>query len=233
MTTAAAAPIKRSRVMTSITDVPDKVGATDDELVLQSLDGDEAAFAMLVGRHERRVFNILASFVRQTDIREDIAQETFVKAYLSLSTYRRGERFDRWLARIAVNACYDHLRRVQRRQEYTFSDMTEDESLWLETATSHTAEALHVEQQQQAIAKDIADRLLDSLAVEDRMVLVMMERDGYSTEEIADMTGWSKAKVKVRAFRARHQMRQALDRLLAHSERLQKKASSSKRKAVL
>ena len=184
------------------------------------------------GRHERRVFNILASFVRQADVREDIAQETFVKAYLSLSTYRRGERFDRWLARIAVNACYDHLRRVQRRQEYTFSDMTEDESVWLENATSHTAETLHMEQEQQTLAKDMADRLLATLTVEDRMVLVLMERDGYSTEEIADMTGWSKAKVKVRAFRARHQMRQALERLLAHSDRLQKKAKNSKLRVV-
>ena len=225
MTTAAAAPIKHSRVIQNVTD---NLGATDDELVSQSLEGSESAFALLVARHERRIFNILASFVRQSDIREDIAQETFVKAYLSLGTYRRGERFDRWLARIAVNACYDHLRRVQRRQEYTFSDMTEDESQWLETATSHTAETVHLEHEQAAMAKDIADRLLASLSVEDRMVLVLMERDGFSTEEIADITGWSKAKVKVRAFRARHQMRQALERLLAHSDRLQKKAKSAK-----
>lgn len=225
MTAATVAPIKQNSLMQTASD---NFGTTDDELVTQSLEGDEAAFAQLVQRHQRRIFNILASFVRQADVREDLAQETFVKAYLSLSTYRRGERFDRWLARIAINTCYDHLRRLQRRPEYSFSDMTEDESLWLESATSGTAGAIHLEREQQKLAKDIADRLLATLAAEDRLVLILLERDGFSTEEIAAITGWSKAKVKVRAFRARHQMKQALDRLLAQSDRLQKKAQTGK-----
>ncbi len=79
----------------------------DDALVDAVLGGDETAFESLFSRHSRRIFTIARHFFRQQDTVEDVVQETFTKAYVSLSSYRRGASFAHWLARIAVNNCYD------------------------------------------------------------------------------------------------------------------------------
>jgi len=202
---------------------------TDDELVELSLTGDGDAFEQLVRRYSKRMLDIAGSFFRQRDMREDVVQEAFAKAYFSLNTYHKGERFDRWLARITVNACYDQLRRMKRRPEYVFSEMTEDEATWLEEVTCGYATELHVDKERKEAAKELADMLLASLSADDRLVIILLEREELSVAEIAELTGWSKAKVKIKAFRARQAMRRALDRMTAQAERLRRKARGGKK----
>ena len=77
-----------------------------------------------------------------------------------------------------------------------------------------------IERQREAI--DISDRLLAKLEPEDRLVLVLMDRDGYSVKEISELTGWGQSKIKVRAFRARRTLRAEMKRLLISAERKQR-----------
>src|SRR5438552_3972829 len=117
---------------------------SDDALIERTLAGDESAFEHLVTRHGRRVFAIARHFFRHPETVEDIAQETFAKAFFSLASYRRGASFEQWLAKIAVNNCYDELRKRKKRGEMTLADLTEDEGVWLENKLAHASFDIHL-----------------------------------------------------------------------------------------
>jgi len=201
-------------------------GASDfdeDEQIRRTLNGDHDAFELLVRRFSPRVFNIIGSFFRRRDMIEDIAQEVFTKAFFSLASFTLGRSFEAWVAKIAVNACYDQLRAMRRRSEnQTPQYAAEQEDDWLELQMLQAARDRHASAERQREAADTAERLLTKLDPEDRVVLVLMDRDGYSVSEISEMTGWGQSKVKVRAFRARRVLRAAMKRLLMNAERKQR-----------
>ena len=198
-------------------------GFDEDDLIRRTLAGDHDAFELLVRRFSPRVFNIIGSFFRRRDMIEDIAQEVFTKAFFSLASFTLGRSFEAWVAKIAVNACYDQLRAMRRRSEnQTPQYAAEQEDDWLELQMLQAARDRHASAERQREAADTAERLLTKLDPEDRVVLVLMDRDGYSVSEISEMTGWGQSKVKVRAFRARRVLRAAMKRLLMNAERKQR-----------
>lgn len=201
---------------------------TEDEVIKRSLAGDQEAFESLVRRHSPRVFNIVGSFFRRRDMVEDIAQEVFTKAFFSLSSFTLGRSFEAWVARITVNACYDHLRSQRRRIEYQMPRSGEQEDEWFELQMLDVARDRHASAERQRDAAEVAERLLAKLTPEDRVVLVLIDRDGFSIKEVSEMTGWGESKIKVRAFRARRQLRGAMKRLLLNAERKQGKLKAGK-----
>ncbi len=194
----------------------------EDDLIRRTLAGDHDAFEALVRRHSPRVFSIVSSFFRRRDLVEDIAQEVFAKAYFSLASFTLGRSFEAWVAKITVNACYDHLRAQRRRAEYQVAREGEPEDDWFELQMLEAARERHASEERKREAQQISERLLAKLDPEDRIVLVLMDRDGYSVKDIADMTGWGQSKIKVRAFRARRVLRAEMKRLLLSAERKQK-----------
>jgi RNA polymerase sigma-70 factor (ECF subfamily) len=195
---------------------------SDDDLIRRSLAGDQDAYEVLVRRYSPRVFNIIGSFFRRRDMIEDIAQEVFIKAYFSLASYTLGRSFEAWLAKITVNACYDELRAMRRRSEQSLPEYAEREDEWLELQMLEAARDRHASAERQREAVEIAERLLAKLDPEDRLVLVLIDRDGFSVKEVSQMTGWGQSKVKVRAFRARRALRAAMKRMLLSAERKQR-----------
>jgi RNA polymerase sigma-70 factor, ECF subfamily len=118
-----------------------------------------------------------------------------------------------WLTRIATNTCLNLLRAAKRRPELVTSDLTEDETTWLERVSdSSRGHSLNAEQK--VIAVDLAERVLATLTAEDRLALTMIDGEGASVNDVAQATGWSESKVKVRAFRARKKAREVLQKLL-------------------
>jgi RNA polymerase sigma-70 factor, ECF subfamily len=190
-----------------------QASSIDDHLIELSLAGDEDSFAQLVARQSRRVFTIARHFFRNPETVEDIAQETFTKVFFSLSSYRRGASFEQWVARIAVNNCYDELRRRRKRAESLLTELSEDDAAWLENKLAHVSFDRHLGELESERAAEVADRLLVSLSPDDRFILLLLHAEESSVREIAQLMGWSEAKVKIRAFRARHAMRKALTRL--------------------
>jgi RNA polymerase sigma-70 factor, ECF subfamily len=194
----------------------------EDELIVRSLAGDYDAFEALVRRHSARVFSIIGSFFRRRDMVEDISQEVFAKAYFSLGTFTRGRSFEAWVARIAVNACYDQLRAQRRRLDQQVPHESQKEDEWFELQMLEVARDRHASAERQRDAAEIADRLLAKIDPEDRMVILLIDRDGFSVKEVSEMTGWGQSKVKVRAFRARRTLRAAMKRLVLSGERMQR-----------
>ena len=194
----------------------------EDDLIKRSLSGDHQAFEVLVRRYSPRVFSIIGSFYRRRDMVEDIAQDVFSRAYFSLASFTLGRSFEAWVAKIAVNACYDQLRAQRRRMEYQMPLSADHDDEWFEMQMLDVAQARHSSAERQREAADTCERLLSRIDPEDRIVLVLMDRDGYSVKEISDLTGWGQSKVKVRAFRARRTLRAAMKRLMMSAERKQR-----------
>lgn len=179
---------------------------SDKYLIEQVLGGDEKAFETLFEKYKRLVGSIAVNYFRQTDKIEEVIQKTFVKAYFELKNFRGNHRFSfaSWISRIAVNVCLDTLRSEKRRNESL--DLTESESSSLNSIVDSTELEL--------INQDLVEKLLAKLEAEDRMVLQMLDGEERSVREVAELTGWSLAKVKVRAYRARKSLRKILKRLL-------------------
>ncbi len=188
------------------------VEPTDDALVSATVAGDEGSFEQLFERHRRQVARIGGRFFLQRDQIEEIIQDTFTKAYFALSTYHgtHAASFKAWLTQIAVNCCYDHLRRARRRPEQGFGDIEESEAQ--EFAAQLRSPPMDVETQ--LVSRDLAAKLLSRLSADDRLVLTLLDVEGFSVAEIAEMTSWSVSKVKVRAHRARANLRRVLQRYL-------------------
>lgn len=185
---------------------------TDDALVAASGSGDEAAFEQLFERHRRQVARIAGRFFPQREQIEEIIQDSFTKAYFALGTYHGTHEasFRAWLTQIAVNTCYDQLRRLRRRPEHTVEEFDDQEAHefagQLRAAGSDIEGAL--------VSRDLALKLLARLSAEDRLVLTLLDVEGFSVAEIAEMTNWSVSKVKVRAHRARAHLRRVMQRFL-------------------
>jgi RNA polymerase sigma-70 factor (ECF subfamily) len=153
-------------------------------------------------------------FFSDPELARDIAQESFLKAYAALSTYRREMPFTAWLRAIVINLCYDELRRRKRRPEELVGDFTEEEHGWMQLVSSATPEEIVGEAEERRESHNLAHRLLDSLRPEDRMVLVMKDSEDMPVSDIAETLGWSEAKVKIRAFRARQMLRKQAERMM-------------------
>jgi RNA polymerase sigma-70 factor (ECF subfamily) len=137
-----------------------------------------------------------------------------LKAFAQLKSFEGRGSMEGWLTRIATNTCLNMLRSSKRRPEVVTSDLSDDETEFLETVSSQMGrETLNAEQK--VVAVDLAARLLETLSPEDRLALTMIDGEGASVNEVAEATGWSESKVKVRAFRARKKAREALEKLLS------------------
>ena len=186
------------------------IEATDESLVNAARGGDDSAFEQIFERHRRRITRMVGRFFNRPERVEEILQDVFTKVYFALGAYsaERGSSFSAWLSRVAINSCYDELRRARRRPESSISDITSDEIVWLnsqmkpESATGDAESAV--------IARDLANKLLARLSADDRIVLTLLDAEELSVAEIAALMGWKVSKVKVRAHRARQSLRRVL-----------------------
>ena len=150
---------------------------------------------------------------------EEVAQEVFLKAFTQLESYEGRGSMEGWLTRIATNTCLNMLRGAKRRPELTVSELTHDENEWLDEKLMNVADEKHRSVEQDLIAADLADRVLGVLSPEDRLALTMIDGDDASIKEVAEITGWSESKVKVRALRARRRVRETMEKLLSGKKR--------------
>jgi RNA polymerase sigma-70 factor, ECF subfamily len=186
--------------------------SSDADLVAEVVKGNATSFEQLFERHRQRVASIAGRFFQHSPQIEEIVQETFIKAYFGLADFSQYQvdSFAQWLARIAFNSCYDELRRQSRSPARILTDFDEAEREQLRAITG--VEATTVEST--AINRDLAHKLLRQLSAEDRLVLVLLDVEGLSMAEIAHLMNWSSPKVKIRAFRARTDLRRLLKKFL-------------------
>jgi RNA polymerase sigma-70 factor (ECF subfamily) len=181
---------------------------TDKQLVELVLAGEEAAFEQIFDRHKRLVATIANRYFKSPEQIEEIIQISFTKVYLELKNFRGNHdfSFNSWLGRVTTNVCLDALRSRKRKPENLLCELSADEAeiLFADVPPENkTAENLIVE-------RDLADKLLSSLPAEDRAILQMLYEEEMTIGEVAEVTGWSSSKIKIRAYRARGVLRKTL-----------------------
>src|SRR5262249_37234168 len=186
----------------------------DDELVVSVRSGDETAFARLFERHRHMVARLGYRYFSRREQVEDVLQESFIKAYLGLGRYQDGSErpFVSWLARITRDTCYDELRGRERRSENNIGDLSDEEAAYL---TEHLRDlSANGNVESTAVSRDLASKLLARLKPDDRLVLALLKQEELSIAEIAELMGWTTAKVKMRSHRAQQGLRKVLRKFL-------------------
>ncbi len=196
---------------------------TEARLIQQAQEGDQRAFEALLRLHDRRVFALIGSFIRRRQDVEDLAQDVFLKAYLALGRFRPGAPFAPWLKRIAVNTCYDHLRKIRRRPEVALDDLAGNEKAYLSAGG---------ESGDRVAARDLAERILATLPPKDRLAITLREVQGLEIAEIARALGCTRPAAKVRLFRARRAMQATLQRMIRQEEQMGNRSRRSEQNEV-
>jgi RNA polymerase sigma-70 factor, ECF subfamily len=180
----------------------------DAELLGRIRAGAVDEFAELVRRHQARVFGILFRYERDAQRREDLAQETFLKAWRALAQFDGRAPFEHWIARIAVRTALDHLRREKKHKSTVgFDELGEDALDWLRDENEKSELDAHS-------AAEVLALALRALSPADQVVITMQEIEGRSVKEICAVTGASSIAVRVRAVRARARLKRALEKLM-------------------
>ena len=177
-------------------------------------------FEVLLKRYRPLVFRIVLKHVPH-DSAEEVAQDVFVRAFQSLSSYAAKGSFPRWLATLAVRSCYDFWRNHARNRELPLSSLTEEHQKWLDEVLAPQSREAFLEHTARQEGKEVLGYALDRLSAEDRMVLSLVHLDGLSVKEAAKMLGWGIVKTKVRAHRARREMRKIILELIGEGLGLQ------------
>lgn len=181
--------------------------------------GSLGAFNDLVGAYESRVYNLCYRMLGAAEPAADATQDTFLSAYQALGRFRGGS-FKSWLLRIATNACYDQLRRRQRRPTVSLDQLMDDEEHPIDFPSGDRESDPEDRALQNELSLEI-QRALRGLPEDQRMALTLADIQGLSYDEIAEITQTSLGTVKSRISRARFKMR---DSLLGRGELLRSRA---------
>jgi RNA polymerase sigma-70 factor (ECF subfamily) len=173
---------------------------SDSEIVDLIKQGQVDRYSDLVQRYERYVFSIVTRYVNAEHV-SDVAQEAFLRAFRDLAQLRGRDSFKGWIRIIAIRSSYDLLRKQKSIPE--FVPVSADE---YERNNRRVSEAIDNYEQEltRLEAAEILRAIFSKLGPKERMVLVLLYFEGHSIEEVATILGWSKANVKIRAYRARH-----------------------------
>lgn len=206
----------KMRIMALTWTMPKQAAQTSDDLIVaRVLEGRTDAFETLVARYENYVFGLVKKHVPSPDV-EDSAQEAFIRAYRSLSTYKgKGKGFKAWLASIAIRTCYDYWRRAYRTREEPISRLTSEleHEKWFDSILAESSIRILEEKGAAEQARELLEEGLARLSAEDRMVVELVYLEGLSGREAAELLGWSTTNVKVRCFRARKKLESFLLRI--------------------
>ena len=192
--------------MTKASGAPPTAADTDLMLVERTVAGDQKAFELLVIKYQRRIERLIGRMVRDVDLVEDIAQETFIRAYRALAQFRGDAQFYTWLYRIAVNTAKKALMDLKRDPLVSESalrgggdDEDETSAVENELTSSETPETV-------LAAKEIAvavNSAMEALPEELRQAVTLREIEGLSYEEIVEVMSCPIGTVRSRIFRAR------------------------------
>lgn len=189
----------------------DTLDATELEDIRQSRRGDADAYRRLIEQHQEYVSGILWRFSRNRVVHEELVQDVFVEAYMSLRSYRQKAPFSHWLSRIATRVGYRYWKQVARRHETESFTLAEWDRV-PDSRDGHLA-AESAEQMDPAEAASLVHRLLAQLRPRDRLVLTLRYLEGCDVAETARRTGWAQTMVKVQTVRAKKR----LEKLIAQS----------------
>jgi RNA polymerase sigma-70 factor (ECF subfamily) len=179
-------------------------------LVAGALQHDDEAARALV----RRLYPLVAKVVRADRPRrteeEDLCQMIFIKVFQKLSQFSGKVPLEHWVSRIAVNTCLNQIQSEKVRPELRYADLSTEEQAVVENLATSSDELVP---DQRLASRQLVEHLLDALKPVERLAIDLLYLQGCSVEEIRNITGWSAALIKVRAFRARQKMKAQLAKI--------------------
>jgi RNA polymerase sigma-70 factor (ECF subfamily) len=182
-------------------------GPSDEELVEEFQRGDPYAFDVLVGRWDRKIQGAIYRIMGPEEDARDLCQETFLKAYRALGTFKKEARFSSWLYQIALNVCRDRLRRRKSRPQVSLDELMEVGEIAPVGRGPSALDLIEARDLSRLVAAAV-----ESLPQEQREVIVLKEYQGLTFLEIAQTLDVPISTVKTRLYRGLGQLRQRLER---------------------
>ncbi|WP_345949794.1 sigma-70 family RNA polymerase sigma factor [Mucilaginibacter sp. PAMB04274] len=182
---------------------------SDIELIEQTLAGDQSAYAHLVKRHQRFVFTLAVRFTKTREDAEEVAQDSFIKAYRSLQNFAGNSKFSTWLYSIVYTTAMTFLR---KRRLDTSSIDDETNHIQVENHSS----GLENNMAENKSRSFYVNQAIEQLSADDAMIVTLFYKGEQSLEEIAVTLGIEPNNVKVKLFRARQRLKEKLERNLKH-----------------
>jgi len=187
----------------------------DEELVQVAQGGNLSAFNELVTRHERAVFNVCYRLLSDASLAEDATQDTFIRAWGAIDTFRGGV-VRPWLLRIATNRAYDLLRAKSRRPASSLdAELFEVEPHWTSQSIPSEAPESYAARKELSI---VLERALATLQDDQRLAVILSDVQGYGYDEIAEICGVAVGTIKSRISRGRARLRDLLESSDQHRE---------------
>ncbi len=175
-------------------------------LVKRAKSGDYQAFDLLVLKYQSRLISTAFKFVKDVQIAEDVVQDSFIKAYKALESFREDSSFYTWIYRITVNTSKNFLVSKKRKSELLNSDLSEEASYEIEPVETYSPEDFL----QATQLKKVITETIDQLGEDTRTALTLRELDGLSYEQIAEVVNCPVGTVRSRIFRGREVIDEAI-----------------------
>lgn len=164
----------------------------------QVLQGNINAFTHIVDHHRDRAYNLAFRICCNHEEAEEIAQDSFLKAYRALGSFKRKSSFSTWLYRIVYNTAISYVR-IKKKEILSLEDFPADATDFIGTGTSE-------EEAEAEYRRSLINFVFQKISEEERSLITLHYYEELSTEEISEVTGISKSNIKVKLFRARQKM---------------------------
>ncbi len=195
----------------------------DSDLIRRCKKGDESAFEEIVRKYQQTVFNVVYHNIGHRGDVEDVAQKIFTKVYFSLSKFDDNRPFFPWLYRIAINQCYDELRRLRRQKVRTFTELNLEDTDRIEALVSQNEIPPSSPQDSKEIHALLL-KLLGGLPDRQKMAIVLRDIEDVSYERMAEILNCTEQAARLKVFRARSRLKQLVERALRRKELASRKA---------
>jgi len=181
-----------------------------DEWIRRSIQGDDEAARSLLDFLYPLVISIVRSRVPRRMLVEDLTQDVFIRIFQKLSHYSGKVPVKHWVSRVAVNICTNAYHKAKACQELRMADLGEEEAEVIQSLACSEGE---LEPSQSWAARELVDKLLTTLSADDRTLVDFICLQGYTYNQVRDLTGWNLSAMKVRMFRVRKRLEKTLTRL--------------------
>ena len=175
-----------------------KMTTNDQILINQIVEGDTNSFTILVDRYKDLVFTLAIRMLKNREEAEEVAQDTFIKAYKSLEKFKGDSKFSTWIYRVAYNTCLDRIKKNKKHlNNVEINEFTEHQVVTIDNAL----DKMEVKEREEAM-----QRCIDTLPSEESFLLTLYYFDDLSLDEISKIVGITANSIKVKLFRSRKKL---------------------------
>jgi len=185
----------------------------DRDMVGRCQKGDSLAFEELVRKYQQTVFNLAYHYLGSRNEIEDVAQKIFTKIYFSLPKFDLRRPFFPWLYRIAINQCYDELRRIRRQKTHTFSELSLEETSSIEKLISQNEVPQPSDESRQEM-QALMQKMLNQLPNQQRLAIVLRDFEVVPYSQIAEILKCTEQAARLKVFRARARLKILIEKAL-------------------